>query len=459
LLATFFILAAHLAPAAAQSPNGDHLNETGPVLKARERLTLPMAVDIALRTNPLVRATTAGTEIARAQLLEARSTRLPVLQFNETFTRSNNPVFVFGSLLEQGRFGADNFSLPFLNSPDPVNNFRSSVVFRFPLFDQRQAETRIGEARIGEEQAETRAGMVRQQVRYEVLRAFYGLLLARSKNEVAGEAVRMAESDLERVRDLFEQGLVVASDLLAVQVQLAEFRQQQVQATGDLLTANAALNTALGLPIDTPHTLSGDLPAKVFHVDPEEQLIRTALENRPEAASARLNVRTFRERARGTRGEFLPRVDLFGAAGVSARGFTGGSSDYTFGASVTFNIFDSGRAARVRQAKAAEELAAAEHEQITNQIRLEVVRAHNQFVSARERLSLAAEVVAQADEALRIVRDRYQEGLTTITEVLRAETTAVRARSAMFGARHDHLIGFAGLLVSTGKLAGVEHFL
>ena len=87
-----------------------------------EELTLLSAVDLALRHNPLIRAAISGRKIADGQLSEARAGRLPLLQFSETFTRSNNPVFVFGSLLEQSRFAPQNFDIGLLNSPEPVNN-------------------------------------------------------------------------------------------------------------------------------------------------------------------------------------------------------------------------------------------------------------------------------------------------------------------------------------------------
>src|SRR5262249_49726284 len=67
-------------------------------------LTLPLAVEIALRTNPLMRATASGREIADAQALEAKAGRFPLIQLSETWINGNNPAFVFGSLLEQGRF-------------------------------------------------------------------------------------------------------------------------------------------------------------------------------------------------------------------------------------------------------------------------------------------------------------------------------------------------------------------
>jgi outer membrane protein TolC len=439
-------------PGLAQAP----LNR--PVSGGEEPLTLTLAVEIALRTNPLVRATASGREMADAQMSEARAGRYPFLQISETFTRSNNPVFVFGSLLEQGRFGPQNFELPFLNNPDPLNNSRAAITFRLPVFDQRQTGTRISQSEIARRQADAQEDMVRQQVRFEVLRAYYGMIVARARKEVADEAARMAEADVRRIRDMFEEGAVVASDLLASEVQLAEFRQQQIQAEGDNVIARAALNTALGVAIDTPQKISGQLLERQFAALGQEEMIGLAMLHRPEMARARFGMQSAKEQRRGAQSEFLPRLDVFGSVGLSSNNLSNGSADYAIGASITFNLFDAGRKARIARARSAEDMAAAEQEQTANQIRLEVVRAYQQYVSAREQMAVAARAAEQAKEVLRIVRDRYEAGLTTITEVLRAETALVRSRMSVLKARYDHYIGYAGMLMASGRLTGVEPF-
>jgi outer membrane protein len=435
------------------------LAQAGPAAHPRDDgLTLPLAVEIALSTNPLVRATAAGRELADAQLTEARAGRSPQLQVSQNFTYGNNPVFVFGSLLEQGRFGPQNFALPALNNPDALGNFRTGLALKLPLFDQRQTATRVARAEVRRDQADAAGEQVRQQLRFGVLRAYYGALLARAQKEVADEAVKTGEADVKLSRDRVAAGLAVTSDLLAAEVQLAEFRQQQIQAAGDIVTAQAALNTALGLPLDTPQRVSGALVEKNFDVAAPEELVSLALANRPEIAHAGLSVKSAAEQVRGARGEYLPRLDVFTNFGVSSRNLTSGSSDYAVGASMTFNLFDAGRRARLDQASAAQTLAAAEQEHLTNQIKLEVVRAYQQYVAARERLAVAARVISHATEALRIVQDRYYEGLTTITEVLRAETALVRARLNVLAARHDYYIGYANVLLTSGRLTDVQAF-
>lgn len=425
---------------------------------ADEDLTLPLAVEIALRTNPLIRATATGREIADAQAQEARAGRLPLVQLSETWINGNNPVFVFGSLLEQGRFTQRNFDLGRLNNPDPLNNFRFGVTIKAPLFDQKQTATRVNVAQFRRQQAEAQSDQVSQQIRFETLKAFYGVLLAQAKKEVADEAVKLAEADVKRSRDRVETGTTVTSDLLSAETQLAEFRQQQIQAEGEIIIAQAALNTALGLPINTERKAQGQLLTKAFDVATQDEMIEQALRRRPDLARAGLASQASDEQVKGARNEFLPRVDLLANFGASRNNFVNGSGDYLIGASVTFNLFDAGRQARLNQAQASARLAASEQEHLTNQVRLEVVRAYQQYVSARERLVVAERVISYATEALRIVQDRYQEGLTTITEVLRAETAMARARTNLLATRYDYYVGYANLLLSAGGLTSVEPF-
>jgi len=427
-------------------------------ISSTEPLTLSRAVEIALRSNPLTRVTAGGREIAEAEIREAKAGRWPLLQATENFTRSNNPVFVFGSLLEQGRFGPNNFDITSLNHPASLSNFRSALMLRVPIFDQKQTETRVTDARIRRAQAVLQGDLVEQQLRFEVVRSYFGLLSAQARLGVADEAVKTAEADVKRARDMFEGGLVVRSDFLAAEVQLSQFRQQRIQAIGELQTTIAALNTALGLPVDTPQKLSGQLTERDFKVETIDALSRQALQDRPDYRRAILSARAGAVRLRGASNERLPRAEAFVTVGASTRYLSSGSGDYAAGINLSFNIFDAGRKARIDAARAAESISRAETEHLANQVRLEVVRAYQQYVTARGRLAVLAQAAAQATESLRIVQERYHAGITTITELLRAETALVLARSAVLDARYDHYVGYARVLLATGRLKDVVPF-
>jgi len=418
-------------------------------------LDLTEAVQRALNQNPLLKATQAGKTAATAGLNQAKSGRLPMLEFSETYTHSNNPVFVFGTLLEQGRFSANNFDPAYLNGPGAISNFRSTLDLRIPIFNRFQVSSNIEKAEIQEEQAEADADWVGQQIRFKVIQTYYGVLLAEAQKEVAAKAVAAAEAEVKRIRDRFDQGMVVQSDLLAMEVQLAEFRQQLVQAEGEENTARAALNTVLAQPIATQEILEGRLQDRSFSVPGQPELIVQALENRPDYRKSEMEVELARQDLKASKGQYWPDFNVFGQLGHSTQTFSNGSGDFAVGAKLTFKILDFGRGDSTAQVSAASEAARAQEQQKANEVQFEVVQAYQSFLTSQERLAVAASAVVQAEEALRIVNDRHGVGLTTITEVLRAQTALLRAQLNQLAARYDYYVGYAQTLLAAGLLRDV----
>ena len=421
-------------------------------------LTLEAAVELALQQNPMIRMTAAGRDLAGARLSEAKAARLPALSFRERYTHSNNPVFVFGSLLEQGRFSEGNFAIDSLNNPASLSNFRSALNLRIPVFNRLQLDSRVKQAHLGEEEARVQHLFAQQQIRYEVIRAYYAILVAEARREVAAQAVETAQAEVQRIRDLVDQGIVVTSDLLAMEVQLAEFEQQRIQAEGDVATAYAALKTVLGRPDDPLLNIAERLEERDFPALSQAQLGNQALESRPDLQGVRQRAERERLNVRAARGRYLPDLNMFAEFGHSGQTLAQGSADFSVGAELTFEVLDFARSSRVRQARSALESAQAELEQKANQVQLDVVEAYQGFVSAQARLKVAAKAVRQAEETLRIVRDRHQVGLTTVTEVLRSQTTQLRAQMSLLSARYAYYVGYARVLLVSGQLENVAPF-
>ena len=411
-----------------------------------------------MSTHPQIRQSEADIDAAASRIKQETGSRLPKVQVSEAITRGNNPTYVFGSLLEQGRFGPENFAISSLNDPNALTNFRSAITTSVSIFDGRRTSARIDQAREAKDQADRTLQLTEQSVRFEVIRSYYGLLVARSAKEVADQAVRTAESNVQRVQDRLQVGLVVDSDLLAAQVELSSLKRQQIQAQGDIVTAEAALNTWMGLPVDVSPQISGTLTEKTYDIENQEVLIQRAIEHRPDYAISSSSVRTAEDRIREARADYLPNARAFASFGVSGRNLTSGSSDYIVGANVTFDVFNAERKARLSEARSAQTRAEAQQAERGNQIRLDVVRAVQQFLTAQQQLDVARSSVDQAQEALRIIQDRYDLGLTTITDLLRAQTELVRAKMGVLSSRHAYVVGYAAVLLATGDLTDVRSF-
>lgn len=423
-------------------------------------LSLDAAVHKALADNPRAIQASAGEEIAGARLDQARSTWFPRVEASQTWSRGDHPVFVFGSLLEQGRFGPENFDPAFLNDPPTMEHYRLALDLKMPIFDQLRRISTVSQAKLGFESARSGFVAAQQQIRLETLRAYFGVLVARRALDVALDAVAAAESDVSSIRDRFETGLIVESDLLAAEVQLAEFRQQEISARGNLAIAIAQLQAMLDLPTGIPIELTSELHEPSQTLLPLEEQLRLGLENHPGIASARLSERMAGLEVRKARGRYLPRLDGF--ATFAENGDSLGedlSDDKLVGLRLSLSIFEPGREGALAEAHAGKRAASAGLKALENQITVEIIRAWEGLQAARQRLEVAERSLSQARETVRIVRDRYEEGLVTITEQLRAQTAVTRAELNHLASIHDTTIGYARLLWATGRLDDVEPFL
>jgi outer membrane protein TolC len=120
---------------------------------------------------------------------------------------------------------------------------------------------------------------------------------------------------------------------------------------------------------------------------------------------------------------------------------------------VQWDLFTGGRqAARTEEARAALRELEARRRELAAGIAVETREAYLSAESAWNRITLAAAGVAQADETLRIVTDRYQNDLVTVVDLLEAQSTAEKARFDHLQAIHDYRSARVQLLLAAGVL-------
>lgn len=422
------------------------------------KLDLESAVFRAMENDPEIRASQALTKAASERIGEARSHLLPTLQLNQTFVRSNNPVFAFGSLLEQGRFTASNFSLNSLNEPNGLNNFRSSVSVRAPILDQRQSRSQIQRAKIERTRADLHNEGVSQKVRFDVITTYFAAVLADELLKATIASVRSARENARKTKDFVDVGMVAESDSLVANVELANVEQQNLEAESAVVRTRAALNIAMGERPATKYQLIGNLQERFFPVEEESALIRTALAQRPDYLQAVLAIEGNREKTRSIRNEKLPRLEAFADFGYSSPYFANGSSDYTVGLRLSYTLFDPGRKSRLAQSVLYESVASSERQKLENQITLDVITACQNYKTARAKIHVSIKSVIQAEEALRILQDRYGSAISTFEAVLRSEAMLLRAKHELLKAKYEYYISYAAILFATGRLTDVRAF-
>ena len=168
-------------------------------------LSLSDAVKLAIEKHPAMEAVDAQAESAKARVQQARSGYLPQVSYQESYARSNNPVFVFSSLLTQHQFTEHNFEVGKLNRPDFLNNFQSTLAVEQTIFDAGQTRNNTRSAELGTNIVEEQQRAYPNESIAGVVRAYHGAVLAVESLKVAEEAVRSAEADLKRAEECGRQ--------------------------------------------------------------------------------------------------------------------------------------------------------------------------------------------------------------------------------------------------------------
>jgi outer membrane protein TolC len=417
-------------------------------------LALADAVKLAIEKHPALRAAGYQAAAAAAGVTQARAGFLPRVDFSEGVTRGDNPGYAFVSLINQGRSTSSDFLPENVNHPNPLTNWRTNIGGSLPLFMGGQTVLGYQQAELGREAAERGRDRVEQDVIFNVVRAYHGVLLAEEAKATVDAAVRTAEANLSAAEARTETGLAVESDALAARVRLARLKEEAIAAANQVRLARAGLNDAMGVPLSQPYRITGRLDLSPARYDRLDGLEALAQEHRPDYRQAALEEQRLEKEVLRRKGAFLPTMHLMGNYEINNHQFTGdGQDSWSVGAVLNLNLFSGGADhAGLVEAQANRERAAAQRERLASAIALEVRDAFLALQTARERVVVAKDAVTHAEESLRIVQDRYDAGLTTIVELLDSETALTAARTNLTRTLYDATVGQAKLDLSLGTL-------
>jgi outer membrane protein TolC len=426
---------------------------------AQDSLSLSDAVRTALQKHPSLEAAGAQTKAAQSRIEQARSGNLPRVTWQETFQSGNNPVYVFGALLTQRQFTAANFDLRSLNRPDALNNFQTQLTAEQLVYDFGGRKNGVISAEIGKKMTEEDRRRAELQLIANVARTYHGVTLSRQALQVAEEAVKSAEADLKRAESVQAAGLATEADVLSVRVHLAAMREQQITRAAQLEVAQAALNEALGLPLNTSHTLSTSLTAAVPPADANFEA--QAASQRPEVAQSRLAQQFAEAQGKAARSQLWPQIFVRGTLELDRQQFINkGGGNWMFAGGMRWTLFEGKRVQNAEaETRHLAEAARAGERQATSAVQLDVRMAQSEFKAATERIAVGEASVSQAEESLRILRNRYQNGLANITELLRAQTALVEARTRRLAAVYDQRIAAIRIEQAAGLLNGDSNVL
>ncbi len=402
---------------------------------AAELWTLERALDYALTHNPDARIARQRIAAAQAGLEQANSTFWPRLQVQSGYTRTDNPMLAFGNILNQRSYSS---SLNFNDVPG-VDDLNAQGIITVPLYAGGRNVAGRSAAKANTEAAKQESAAVRNELGFEVSRAFYTVLKTRQFIQAAEAAVTSFATNLVVAGKRLDGGTLLKSDVLDIEVRLAQAREDLVRARNANTLAERALRNLLGIENGEFIVAATGPAASAPNLGDFSQ--------RPELAAARERERAAQAQVRGTQSGYQPRLNAFGSIDYDYGSVTGGNGQsYTAGLMAQWDLWDGfSTRSKIREAKANLESTREEQRKLRLALDLETEQARLDLSAAVERLALSGKAVEQAEESASLTQNRFEQGLALSAQLIDSESALVAARVRRAEAESDQRIAIAAL--------------
>lgn len=400
-------------------------------------LSLPEAIRIARENNPDSRMAVARIREAEAALMQAQAAFYPSIEFYTEYLQGDAPSAYLFKTIDQRRLPPN---VDF-NDPGGFESWESGLNARWNLYDG-------GRDRLGREISQNSLAISRLDRREientltaSVSRTYFDCLATLEFTQIAEESVATVETQLQLMQVRYRGGSALKSDLLSLEVRLAEAHEAVVRSRNRYRALQTVLTTLLGLSPDT--VLPLETPTQWQPAVPETypEALALALHRRPDLKKVREQLDRSRLQIDAARSGYLPSVDFIGRYyfNDSALSYDIERRNWTAAILLNWELFSGFRTrAAERKAQAAFEALREMDRKTLLAVKREVRQAYLSLEEAVARLVVARKSVASAEESLRLVKIQHEGGSATVTRYLQAELDRNRAKMRAAAAFYDH---------------------
>ncbi len=416
-------------------------------------LTLDKSVRLALTKNPFHLATEERVDAAYSILREAASGFLPSLNaqgqhtLDEKVMELEFPSFIPGQPPQRVEI-------------DFTRDYQFSMSLSLPLFTSGRLTSGFKQAKYNLESTKEAVRQSRHLTVFNAKRAFYGHLLAKEFVSVAEEAVRVAQENLENVKNMYEVGMASKMDLLRSEVRLTNMQPEVIAAKNNLRITELNLKTVMGLDLSQPVEIEGDLTYEPHEPDVEACIAR-AMAHRPEVRQLDFQRKMAAEALKFARAGYFPSLALSGNYSFWADKLNfqknTWSSFYAVNLVLNVPVFNGFKeSAKIAQSRSAIREIELNEKALQDAVEFEVRQAVLMLAEAKETLFSQEKNIEQAKESLRITQLNFSEGMATTLDVISAEAAYSQARVNYSQALYNYVVAVAELDRAMG--VGYEEF-
>lgn len=384
--------------------------------------SLPDLVDFTERNNPETRVAWEGAKGKGAALHIAQSELYPALAALALSQVVRKEVLVDSYFFRQ-----------------TVAAFGPELQLDYTLFDFGARTGRIAAARAELAAANFVFNDTHRKVIFEVADTYYRLLNAVGQVDAAEASLLNAKTVQEAAEQRLEHGLATLPDVLEARSATAQAEYDLQSARGVAEIAHGDLAASLGVsptvsirvqPLD-------ELPAPDLKDDSIEQLLNSAMEQRPDLMQQVAGVKAAEGRIREARAAYYPSLKIeTTAAGPYQYGWqqqlpparmTGLTGEATL--QLNWTIFDGGaRKNNLLKAQASRNEAAAQVDATADQIADEVWRSYSNVKTALRQRQAATALLDAASQSYNAAVEAYGYGVRSLLDVTAAQRVLAQAR-------------------------------
>lgn len=374
-----------------------------------------------IETNLQVKLAKNEASIAKAELLQTRAMYLPNVNASYTYTSTNNPLYAFGSKLNQARITMMDFDPTRLNNPESISNFATKLEVQQPIVNMDAVyQKKAGQAKA--EAISMKAERTQEYLAFEIKKAYMQLQLAYRMLETLENAKKTTIENKKVMDNYFKNGLIQKTEILYIDVRMKEIENQLAYAKSNVRNASDYIlflldedyNNKILFPNEKLQYETGTLKnSSILNID------------RKDLKAYEKSLEAYEWMVKSSKAKFLPRLNAFGSYEIYDQKFAKfNANGYLAGIQLSWNVFD-GLKSKSETAKYKAELTKTQTEvaQYKKQSQLEINKAYRQVLDADNKVNLTQLSLEQSKEAYRIRKNRYEQGLEKASDLLTAETT------------------------------------
>lgn len=381
-------------------------------------LSLAEAISKATQNNRAVNLSKLDEQIAASSYKQTDAIYLPQVGFSYTAMSTNNPLNAFGFKLQQKSISQADFNPDLLNHPSGTPDFMTKIEVQQPLINMDMWYMRKGAA-MQTEICQLKIKRTKEFITFQVQKAYLQLQLAYNAVKVLEDALQTTKAVYTFTDNHFKQGLIQKSDLLNVQVQINSVESNLAKARSNIGNASDYLSLLMGQSTGIIY-ITTDNDA----MDNNTDSTVTIASNRSDFMAMQRAIEASDIMIKSSKMSELPKLNAFGSYQLNDSRMLGfGANAYLVGAQLSWEIFKGFRAKNTIATQTLERNRLTEElSQQKEQSNLELSKTKRDISDAVAEIATQKIAIAQAEESLRILQNRYEQGLVNTTDVLQATT-------------------------------------